>query len=293
VLQDSDLTAFLAAFEEGGKPATVAAPPRNVLPRDDGIFSAEVWRLVCSLQIAAVLGDVSQLAAAAAQLVLDDSRESRCAPLSDYRAWSEAIAWALVQPTLASRDAFKVPLGREREQIVGEACLRLRKRGYKVKVGAYGPQIDEASRRQIVSSVEALVGLLGGLETANHVLAHLHNSNRRHDGMWLFGEVGLGIYQPKRPMVPVGWLFSLGLRNLGRLGSARKPAVAWKSLVDLATDFAAAHDCQRYTEFDGHNLHPPSSTVPCSTRHYTESFSRCHRCRQRHCGGYWTHSRMR
>jgi hypothetical protein len=256
VLQNTDLTAFLKAFEEGAAPATVAVPPSSVLAKDDGIFPAEIWRLVCSLQIAAIVGDVSQLVAAAAQVVLDDLRDNRCAPLSDYRAWTEAIAWALAQPTLANPDALKVPLGREREQIVGEACSRLRKRGYKIEVGAYGPQIDEPSRREIVSSVEALVGLLGGLETTHHVLAHLHNSNRRHDGMWLFGEVGLGIHQPKQPMLPVGWLFSLGLRDLGRPGRARKPAVVWKSLVDLATDFAAAHDCQRYTEFDGYNLHP-------------------------------------
>jgi hypothetical protein len=256
VLQDSDLGAFLTAFEESGAPGIAAVPPRNILPKDDGIFSPEVWRLGCSLQIAAILGDAPQLAAAAVRVVMDDLGGVRCAPLSDKQAWSKAIAWALRQPALANPTALQVPLGREREKVVGEACLRLRKRGYKVKVGAYGPQIDEASRREIVRRVEAFVGLLGGLETASQVLQYLHDAKCHHDGMWLFGEVGLGLYAPKRPMIPVGWLLSLGLRNLGRPGSARKPAIAWKSLVDLATDFAAAHDCQRYNEFEGFNLHP-------------------------------------
>jgi hypothetical protein len=256
VLQDSDLGAFLNAFEESGVPATAAVAPRNVLPKDDGIFSTEVWRLVCSLQIAAVLGDAPQQAAVAAQVIMDDLRGVRCAPVSDQHAWAKAIAWALAQPALADPITLQVPLGREREKMVGEACLRLRKRGYKVEVGAYGPQINQGSRREIVHSVEALVGLLGGLETVSQVLRYLHDANFHHDGMWLFGEVGLGPHAPKRAMIPVGWLLSLGLRNLGRLGSARKPAVAWKSLVDLATDFAAAHDCQRYNQFDGFNLHP-------------------------------------
>jgi hypothetical protein len=274
VLQDSDLKAFLVAFEGGCSSATVAIPPSKVLPSDDGIFSAEIWRLVCSLQIAAVLGDVSPLAAAAAQVILDDLHGVRCTPISDERAWSKSIAWALAQPALANPDALKVPLGREREQIVGEACLRLRKRGYKVEVGAYGPQIDGASRRQIVSSVEALVGLLGGLETTNQVLRYLNDTKRHHDGMWLFGEVGLGIDGPKRPMIPVGWVLSLGLRNLGRTSSARKPAVVWRSLFDLATDFAAAHDCQRYSQFEAYNLHPTQfSRILLDSALYRELFT--------------------
>jgi hypothetical protein len=56
-------------------------------------------------------------------------------------------------------------------------------------------------------------------------------------------------------MIPVGWLFSLALRHLGRPGRARKPEVAWKSLVNLAIDFAAAHDCQRYNQFEDLDLH--------------------------------------
>lgn len=137
----------------------------------------------------------------------------------------------------------------------GGACLRLRKRGYKIEVGAYGPQITERSRREIVGKVETLVALLGGLETANQVLRFLRDAEFYHDGLWLFGEVGLNIHDVKRPMVPVGWLFSLALRYLDRPSGARKPNVAWKSLVDLATDFAATHDCQRYSQYEDFNLH--------------------------------------
>lgn len=256
MLQDSDLKAFLDAFEANCAPGIVPAPPPNILSKDDGIFPSEVWRLVCSLQIAAVLGDAPQAATAAAQIILDNVRDHRCAPLSDQRAWSQATAWALAQPALADPTTPGVPLGRERERVVGEACLRLRKRGYKVEVGAYGPQIAEPSRREIVHSAEALVDVLGGLETATQVLRFLRDANFHHDGIWLFGEVGLNLHDTKRPMIPVGWLLSLALRNLGRPGGARKPEVAWKSLVDLATDFAAAHDCQRYSQFEGVDLHP-------------------------------------
>lgn len=135
MLQDCDLKAFLNAFEASGAPDIASTPPRNILSKDDGMFPSEVWRLVCSLQIAAVLGDAPQTATVAAQVILDAAqvildnvRDLRCAPLSDQRAWSQAIAWALAQPALADPTALEVPRGRERERVVGAACLRLRKR---------------------------------------------------------------------------------------------------------------------------------------------------------------------
>jgi hypothetical protein len=256
VLQDSDLEAFLNAYEASATLNVAPVQPSIILQRDDGLFPSEVWRLICSLQIAAVLGEAPQSAAVAAQVILDDLSDVRCAPLLDQQVWSNAIAWALEQPALYDPTSLRVSAGRERERIVGEACLRLRRRGYHVNIGAYGPQVSEASRREIVRSIETFIGLIGGLETANQALRYLHDAKFHHDGIWLFGEVGLAMYQPKRPMLPVGWLLSLALRKLSRPGSARKPAVAWKSLVELATDFAAVHDCQRYNQFDGMNLHP-------------------------------------
>lgn len=255
MLQDSDLKSFISAFEASSAPGIGPAQPRSILSKDDGLFPSEIWRLVSSLQIAAVLGDSSQTATAAARVIFDDVRDLRCTPLSDQRAWAQAIAWALAQPAFSDPTALEVPLGRERDRVVGAACSRLRERGYTVEVGAYGPQISESSRRELVRSVEALVDTLGGLQTASQVLRYLRDVNFFHDGMWLFGEVGLNLYDDKRPMIPVGWLFSLALRKLGRPGGAHKPEVAWKSLVDLATDFAAAQDCQRYNQFEGVDLH--------------------------------------
>lgn len=255
MLHDGDLKAFLNAFAESKDPSLAPASPRDVLATPDGIFTPEVWRLGRSLQIAAVLGDCPEAAAIAARIILDEIRDARCAPLQDQKAWMQAIAWARAQPVFAEAAQKGVTPGREREFIVGAACLRLRKQRYKVEVGAYGPQIAQASRREIVRRAEALVALLGGVETADQVLRFLRDAKFYHDGMWLFGEVGLNVYDAKRPMIPVGWLFSLALRFLDRPGNARKPDVAWTSLVHLATDFAAAHDCQRYSQFEDMNPH--------------------------------------
>lgn len=255
MLQDNDLQNFLEALKASDTPAVVPAQPSSTLRNADGIFPSEIWRLACSLQIAASAGDAPQLASHAAQIILDDIKGlQHCAPLSDLSRWVQAIAWARTQPPLTNPATVTVPPGRIREVIVGNACRRLRDRGYSITIGAHGPQVDISSRRQIVQSAENLVNLLGGLDTANQVIGFLNNAKLHHDGIWLFGETSLG-FGAKQPMPPVGWLFSLGLRHLNCQGRAKKPAVAWKSLVELATDFAAVHDCQRYSQFEGLNLH--------------------------------------
>ncbi|WP_448035157.1 hypothetical protein [Bradyrhizobium liaoningense] len=249
------MNAFLNAFAKSEDPSHVPASPHDVLAAPDGMFAAEVGRLVCSLQIASVLGDCPEPAVTAARIILEEVRDVRCAPLQDQKAWMRAIAWARAQPAFTEVSLKRAMPGREREHIVGAACLRLRKQRYKIEVGAYGPQIAEASCREIGRKAEALIALLGGVETADQILRFLRDAKSFHDGMWLFGEAGLNIYDAKRPMIPVGWLFSLALRFFNRPGSARKPEVAWKSLVSLATDFAAAHDCQRYSQFEDMDPH--------------------------------------
>lgn len=256
MLDDGDLTQFLSAFEARHLPGVDPRPPAEVLLSEDGLFATEFGRLVSSLQIAAVLGDAPPLAAAAARLILNAIEAQRFAPLAEHNAWSQAIAWAVTQPALRNPDALASLSFRDRETIVGDACLRLRKRGFKINVGAYGPRIDGNSRREIVRIVEGYMGLLGGFETANQILRVMRDANNLHDGMWLFGEVGLGIYDAKQPMIPVGWLMSLALRIIEKKGNARKPAVAWATLIELATDFAAVHDCQRYSSFEDMDLHP-------------------------------------
>lgn len=255
MLDDDDLTRFLRAFDAKAMSGVDPKPPGEALLNENGLFPTELGRLVSSLQIAAILGDAPRQAAAAAQLILNEMVEQRCAPLSDLDTWSQAIAWAVKQPALSDPAVLDSSSFQDRETIVGEACLRLRKRGLRIDVAAYGPRTDSKSRREFVRCVEGHIRLLGGLETVNQILRAMRDANNLHDGMWLFGEVGLGIYAAKNPMIPVGWLMSLALRNLDKKGIARKPAVAWATLIELATDFAAVHDCQRYSSFEDMDLH--------------------------------------
>src|SRR5215217_2686757 len=101
MLEDGDLKAFLNAFEKSNDPHLLPRPPSDVLAKHDGLFAPEIWRLGCSLQIAAVLGDAPQAAAVAARLILDEIHDLRYAPLKDQDAWTRAIAWARAQPPFA------------------------------------------------------------------------------------------------------------------------------------------------------------------------------------------------
>ena len=87
----------------------------------------------------------------------------------------------------------------------------------------------------------------------------IEDSKLIYDGMWLLGDRVPGIWSAKQPAFPVGWLFSLGLRHLGQAGKVRKPAVAWKTIAQLATDFAAAINCQRYSQYEEVDIGPANS----------------------------------
>jgi hypothetical protein len=97
--------------------------------------------------------------------------------------------------------------------------------------------------------------LLGGTEVVKQVCAFVSSSKMLHDGMWLLGNRVPPVLGMSQPAFPVGWVYSLGLRFLGKRGTARRPAVVWKSLAELAIDFAAAVDCQRYSQFEEMGVH--------------------------------------
>ena len=87
----------------------------------------------------------------------------------------------------------------------------------------------------------------------------IEDSRLIYDGMWLLGDRVPGVGSAKRPAFPIGWVFSLGLRHLGKGGKARKPAVAWGKIAQLATDFAAAINCQRYSQYEEIEIYPANS----------------------------------
>lgn len=257
-MRDGDLDVFLKHFKAAQKKGLLGrpvAPDQALRTCDNGLFASEIWRLSRSLQIAAILGDAEPEAAIAADAIAGAVRDVRCAPLDNTEAWEEAIAWALSQNAGADTASIQSQWY-ERQQQVGLACARLRAKGYAVKVGAYGPEVLEKSRVAIAQRIDELVGLVGGTETITQVCRILKDSNLFYDGMWLFGDRVPGVHQSTSPAVPYGWLLSLGLRRAGRKGTARKPEVAWRTLITLAIDLAASYDCQRYGQYEQFNIPP-------------------------------------
>lgn len=256
MLKDEDLSTLISIYKECESGDVVPVSPKEILLDENGLYPEEIFRLKRSLKISAVLGEIGYSAISALNLITEEMRDLRYSDLSNKDAWLRSFAWARIQPGYVASTSSPEPLAAERAGVVGSACRRLRNKKYKISVGAYGPTISASSREELVRAIDGLISLLGGAETASQILRFLRDANLYHDGMWLFGEMGLSLYDTKRPMIPVGWLFSMALRHSGRPGRARKPEVAWKSIINLATDFAAAHDCQRYSEYEEIDLHP-------------------------------------
>ncbi|MDR6670213.1 hypothetical protein [Rhizobium sp. 1399] len=211
-----------------------------------GITKWEIGRLARSMQVASVAGLVEPGVGIAATLISQQmTNTTRYVDFSNAGEWIEAISWARAQPDFNAHAAWS-----ERVQNVGEAFARLIKRGFNAEITAYGVALPEQSHTAILDQIEAHVRLIGGEECAKQIFRILNDANSTHDGFFVFGNRVFSHKGSNGPAYPWGWLLALAIANFNHHPKARKPAVVWRNLIDLASDFAAAHDCQRYSQYE-------------------------------------------
>ena len=261
MLQDSDLDTFLDLFRGlSTDPSTAPSQhPTEALRTDDVtdhlIQCGELTPLWNSLKVACASGDAPETAFYVFDRIvrsLDDKQP--CADLTCTEAWKRAIRWACADVAASAPGVPLLHEGERRTQ-VGRACQRLRERAYRIPIRTYGPDIATDTKNMIVDKICGLVSRTGGYAVAAQLCTHMKSQNRIHDGLWIFGSpVATSFEHTMRPALPVGWLFSLAIRYFHAPSSSPDPAADWTTLVQLATDFAACMDCQRYTHFDAIHL---------------------------------------
>lgn len=206
MLLDNDLERFLSIYNDVISENSIIDTSEQAIlrPQANGLFPAEVRRLSRSVAIASVLGDAPEDAASTIQEIWRSlDRGLRYAPLDDIAAWQQAIRH--VKEQVDTPGEIPSVLGRiSRETQVGSACLRLRTMGFGVHVGAYGPIIDDESQEAICSKIDDHLSLIGGLDCINQICRFFHETNRIHDGMWLFGDRVPGVFQVAAPAAPLG-----------------------------------------------------------------------------------------
>jgi hypothetical protein len=254
MMKDSDLNTFIeivkAALIENKFGPFLS--PALVLREETGLFSSEIWRMSRSLRIGVAANEVDMRVADAADNIWEDLKHVKCVPLTDGKRWREAVDWALVQ----CRSQFASGTVFDRQQHVGQAYKRLKQQHFTLNMSAYGLSFTEQTQREIFRKADALASLIGGANVLLRLCAIMESHNKIHDGMWLLGDQVPNVAQSKTPSLPIAWIFALGARHLGRLGKARKPDQAWRTLIELATDMAACLDCERYNQFEGMEMHP-------------------------------------
>jgi len=228
-------------------------PPSELLTAaEGGLNAADLWRLSRSIQVAASAGMMSEPVATTLGMVSKDVSGDRYAGFDDRDAWTEAICWAKAKP-----EFLNPPSRTERVVHVGKACSRLIERGYKIEISAFGPYASAETVTAICDQIISLVRLVGGVCCAQNIFRILVQSKAVHDGFFIFGNRVSSTPGEHAPAYPWGWLLTLAMANLTSPARAGKPQVAWKTLVEVARDFAAIHDCQRYSQFEQMTHIPP------------------------------------
>ena len=264
MFKHSDLEDFLSLVRraESAKARWPSEHPDAVLrteAQSDGLLHRNecAW-LQRSLKIACVADNASEsphriLDAIVRSLTAEDRRYL---PLAHSEQWLSAIQWAIPRVGQSPAD-FLRQRGLDRQFNVGTACRRLRDRGYRVPIGALGPSLDDDTRLEIAQHVDTLVALIGGVDAVQGICGFMGAAGRVHDGMWLLGNHTGRYDRGPDPAIPVGWLLSIALRHIRAKPSTDNREELWKSVTELAIDFAGSMDCQRYNQFDGFSLDAP------------------------------------
>lgn len=230
--------------------------PKGALVMEDGDWRpSHVRRLAHILEIATAAGDVDEQHADIARRIADQAREGRLADLSHDSLWISAVRWAL--DDLIRMPPLALPVGmRSRQREVGDACMRLRKRGYDVIVDGLGARLEESSRRELCRRINSLTRCLGGHLVLDQLFRVLSDQGQLRDGVWMLGDRMPRIDLGKTPTLPYGCLLSLGIAHLDAERSPRKPEVAWGNLTSLMIDAVAIMDVERYSSMEGLNVAP-------------------------------------
>jgi hypothetical protein len=253
MLSPTCLAQFLDAYryaEERDAERDLSTPTNYLLLAKGKLSGSDLVRLARTLDICVHLREASGEAAECADLIGRNVGEKRCLDFTEREPWIRAIQWALQELREAPGDEPRRSI-MPRQLHVAEACMRLRAERHKIPITSDGPYLSREVCTAIGRGIDGLAVLLGGEFILRRVLADLRQHGRFYDGLWLFGDRVPHISGHKMPSMPWGYLVSLALKHIGVRGIARKPDVAWNSLLRKATDLATVVDCERYNQFDG------------------------------------------
>ncbi len=262
MLQEFDHEIFIELLEkvENEQLSQPVESPDVVLRTNEDsnkyLYKYEFTQLWRALKIACAAGDATETAFHVFDKILQNlTEESRCyVPLADRGAWSRAIRWAISRKEPSDITINKLSK-HDREIQVGMACKRLRECGYHIRIRKTAPQLSPETQSAIASKINYLISKIGGEYAAKQICTFMSKRNALHDGLWLLGNRVGGTSQASQPALPIGWLFSIAIRNFHIKPSSPEPEKEWRKAVKLATDFAACMNCQRYNQFNGLYLH--------------------------------------
>lgn len=262
MLLHNDLETYLSLVDRSASDPNIGPHQQleSILHTDQSeerrLFSAEIWRLLRSCEIANTAGDASNHAVRTLEKIataIESETKSVAAPANEA-VWQRAILCAQRTPDTADVPKNFDPNPRNRH--VGEACRALRARGFVVDINSFGPHIDDQTQLEIAKHVDLQIERVGGVNTLTYLFRLMCQHNLLHDGLWLFGNQIASKPSDNRPTIPVGWLISLALRHIHKTQTSLDSTPLHDG-IDLAIDFAAAMNCQRYNRFDGiTELHP-------------------------------------
>ncbi|MBB4427863.1 hypothetical protein GGD66_006446 [Bradyrhizobium sp. CIR48] len=231
---------------------------RSLLFRlDSGLLLDAVSILRKPILIAALLGRVDPAQYAIINYIRDalaqpdDDHKDRhfIVPFDEEASWKQAISNARRAMELADFNHYDINRF-SRAHAVADACMRWERRGFKVALSTFGPNLDGKDVSRICADIEATIQSIGGRNVINGILAWHTANGRIYEGSLLYGRVVDQLGQHREPSVPFHFLYNLALKHLNAAQTSRHPKDDFGQVIEFARDLGAVFDVESYVVYE-------------------------------------------
>lgn len=181
------------------------------------------------------------------------SNAKRCRPLSDKSSWQAGLA-AAVEALNHSSFRHSMIEG-SREEIVARAFTALKRKGYAYTLDGRGALLAQPSFRKMCAKIEDKISRVGGLRTANAMLALMQRLGRIEDGSLLHARTPtMTRSKSNRPTgTPWHFIYNAALKHFTVAPTVINAESVLTDMEELARNLAAALNVEPHSTYE--NMH--------------------------------------
>ncbi|WP_319798510.1 hypothetical protein [Nitrobacter sp.] len=220
---------------------------------DGGWPTDALFRLRKSLEIALHCGEASTTQWHLLYVIFESLRSSkRCRPFSDGAEWEKALHQAV---EAVNAHWFRHTLiGSSREQVVADAIMTLRRKGFNVRIDSDGARLTPSDFQRLCKRLEKKIKHVGGLHVADALLDLMRRVGRVNDESLIHARTPQMLMRRRAEAgTPWHYIYSLAVKHFNRPNKEGNKSSILQSMEEYARLLAAVIDVEPHSSYE--NMH--------------------------------------